>query len=45
MKKLLLAFSILALGSFSFANERSGPQIEGRVGWSFNKNYDNDFII
>ena len=43
MKKLLLAFSILALGSFSFANERSGPQIEGRVGWSFNKNYDNDY--
>ena len=43
MKKLLLAFSILALGSFSFANERSGPQIEGKVGWSFNKEYDNDY--
>ena len=43
MKKLLLFLGILAVSAVSSANERSGPQIEGRVVWGFNKEYDNDY--
>lgn len=43
MKKLLLVLGILTVCAVSSANERSGPQVEGRVGWSFNKNYSNDY--
>ena len=44
MKKFLVSVFSLILFTFSFADsDREGTQIEAKVGWVFNKSFDNDF--